>query len=724
MDLAPSKEECKQTFRKANKILNLWIEKKFPFTNKHLLQEKYQEFALILEKDKLTAAEFEGMGNEEDIAGAVNIHNHLENIRLEAKPRPERFKKKSDITSMSGEDYVSLRLSEIAENTKLSPEEKSAEQTALLNQVAQWCKPSGQGRLGVPKIDEVITGEDALIPYKMFYLYLYREDRHDRDIEVDSANIEFEQKMILKKIKHIIKNIGAQDLHELANLDKLFLKIISLLNYSQFESEQALDFKALESWAKIGLWLIERSHQSSKIGGWESKAIKSVTKYVEKVMTPLVAMVYSQLAYFLAMSDKPEKLFSESLLEIAHSLQEKFVVTTQTHQTIQLINTICLSTQAKIFLDNNQITQFSFTVNQALQQNYRYSTSLFKILYLAGKYFCKSAPDNAKYYFEHALTLLRNANMRQVSLEKNIHDDMQSFLYGYKKDKLIQLQSEIINIFPCCGVGISKERLNVFLYLDEVPYDEIKLPFSGAITELKKYNKTPHKNKTLTGFRFYTTSIDIKSVIAAIHKLLQQIERTLNLERERSAVRPGPLMLQAKPLLFQEIPKTKKILPLAEQQSARIKQKNKTRGIANAVKHENIKIQPPLAEPLKKTASDYGFTLGGDNLISPVYFSQAHKKRGNPQILVCWDDHKCLNLDGEVIRKFKGLFDYQGVVQARKINDPGFKILAGPNNQWIVRGKLEGVGDSTRVYFKPKETITTSEGDEITLYTLKKKINK
>lgn len=720
----PTKEDCKQTFRKANKILNLWIKQKLPFTNLHLLQEKYREYELIKLQNKLIAPDFGDLVTPEQQEFSVDLTNALSQIRLEAKPRPSRFIKKSDVTSMTGNEYVEMRLTEIEQNTRLSPEEKDIETENLVKQTEKWLSKGGrQGCLHASKVDAVITSGDAFIPYDMFKLYLYPEDKDDDEIEVDINNLKIEQKRVLKKIKNIINNLSTYDLRELSHLDKLFLKIISLLNYSQFELNHELDFEILENWAKIGLWLIERSCQTSNLKSWELKAIKPITKYIQKVITPLVALIYGQLAYFLSMSNKSEKMFSEKLLEITRSLQEKFVVTPQTHQTIKLINTICLCTQAKIFLDSNQITQFIATLNEALQLNYRYSTNLFKILYLAGKHFCEHSPDSTKVYFEHALTLLNDANARELSLEENFHQEIKSFLSDYKKNKLIEMQSEITKIFPFCGVGMSKERLNVFLYLDEVPYDAIKLPSNSAITELKKYKQKPHKNKILTGFRFYTDSLDIKAVVLAIHKLLQQIEKTLNLESARKAVQPGPLMLHAKPLIFQEIPKPVKIASLTEPQSARVKQKKKTRGTTTATKQENLKIQPPL-KTLKKFASDYGFKLGGDNLVSPVFFSQAHKNRGNPQIVVCWDDHKCLNLDNEVIRKFKALFDCEGVVQARKVNEPGFKIIAGPNNQWVVRGKLEGVGDSTRVYFKPKETIKTDDGDEITLYKLKKKINK
>lgn len=725
MDAPPlTKEDCKQTFRKANKILNLWIEQKLPFTNLHLLQEKYREYELIQVQNKIIASGYKDDATQEERDIIVNMTNSLNQIKLIAKPQPSRFIKKSHVPSMTGLEYVEQRLSKIQESTRLTPEEKAAEIDALGDQTAKWLRPRERQRnLHTPKVDAIITGGDALIPYDMFELYLYPEDQHDNEIKVDVHNLKIEQKMVLKKIKNIINNLNTYDLSELSRLDKLFLKILSLLNYSQFELNHELDFEILENWAKIGLWLIERSCQTSNLKSWELKAIKPITKYIQKVITPLVALIYGQLAYFLSMSNKPEKIFSEQLLEITRSLQEKFVVTPQTHQTIKLVNTICLCTQAKIFLDSNQIAQFIATLNEALQLNYRYSTNLFKILYLAGKHFCEHSPDSTKVYFEHALTLLNDANARELSLEENFHQEIKSFLSDYKKNKLIELQSEITKIFPFCGVGINKERLNVFLYLDEVPHDEIKLPLNSAITELKKYKQKPHKNKILTGFRFYTDSLDIKAVVLAIHKLLQQIEKTLNLESARKAVQPGPLMLHAKPLIFQEIPKPVKIASLTEPQPTRINQKKKTRGTTTATKQENLKIQLPL-KILKKTASEYGFISAGNNLIAPLFFSKAHKNRGNPQIVVCWDDGKCLNLDNEVVRKFKALFDCEGVVQARKVNEPGFKIIAGPNNQWVVRGKLEGVGDSTRVYFKPKETVKTDDGDEITLYKLKKKINK
>lgn len=728
MDMPITKEDCKQTFRRANKILNLWIEQKLPFTNRHLLQEKYQEYEVMRKKDERIAAEFQlekKDASPEQIEFAVDMQNALYQIRLEAKPQPERFKKKSTVTSMSGREYLELRLKDIRENTKLTPEEKLAETDALSDQIIKWITTSErQGGLHTPRVDKVITGGDAFMPYNMFNLYLYPDDKHDNDIEIDIHDLKLEQKKVLKQIKNIIKNLSSYDLKELSNLDKLFLKIISILNYSQFELNHELDFEVLENWAKIGLWLIDRSYQPSK-KNWEKTLLKPIKQYIQKGMTPLVALIYSQLAFFLCMSNKLEKIFSENLLEIAHSLQEKFVATPQTHQTIQLVNTICQCTQAKIFLDNHQVTLFTTTLTQILQSNHRYSTSLFRILYLAGKYFCESNPDNTRMYFEQALNLLNDANMREKSLEQNDDKEMQAFLAAHQTKKRIELQQEITKIFPFCGVGITSEKLNIFLYLDEVPKGEIALPFNSPITNLKKYDNAPHKDKILMGFRFYTASIEIQAVIRAIHKLVQQIEKTLNFEQAQLAKKVQQLTLQSKPLFCTNALEPSKVLACPQQQQPkRVAPKNKTR-VAHPSKGGTTQTTvSTIFSTIKKRASEYGFKMGADNLIAPIYFSKVHKERGNPQIVACWDDHKCLNLDSELVRKFKGLFDPAGVVQARKVNEPGFKIIAGPNNQWIVRGKLEGEGRSTRIYFKPIETIVTDGGEEITLYKLKKKINK
>lgn len=714
MDIGVSKEESKQTFRQANKILNLWIKKEMPFTYDHLLKKKWDEHLWDLEKKQQNLESYSHFKDPEEEKFFEKTVNQLGQLSFADKKSPKK--------SMNGAEYIFKCILSIEQNTKLTPEEKTNRYQALLKETQQWEKVfKNQVKSATCQIDKVIAGENSLIPYNMFSLYLYEDDKDDNDILIDLGNLELQQNVILKKIKNIIKNTAVDDLNELYKLDLLFLKIISLLNYSQFEPKQNLDFNSLEKWGKIGLWLIERSTQAPA-QRWDQVAIKTFIQHIKKSTMPLVALIYANIAYFLAMSDRPEKIFSQNLLEIAQSLKEKITITPQSKKTIQLIDTISLCTQAKNGLNNKNIESFLFCLDKALEIEYRYTSNVFNMLYFAGKLFSETEPDKTQHYFQKALTLIDSANEKEKSLEKTCLSEVEKFLSEYKQKKLIALQSEIIKEFPNkCGVAVSGTRLNIFLHLESVPRTQIILSQGEAITELKKYDKVAMKDKIVTGFRFYTASDNNLVVIEAIRKLIQKIEKELVFESVRVSMQPE----QKLPLLLEPVTSKPKLTPQFVPLPSRNEPKKKTRGHGRMAKNNiqpTIVSKPPLIT--KKPAEQYGFNLEGYSRVAPLFLSKESQAVNKPKIIVAWDDKKCTALDDETINKFKNLFHPNGVVQAREVNDSGFKVSIGPKKEWIVRGKLKGAGGSTRVYFKPIETKITAEGDEVTLCVLKKKMNK
>ncbi len=732
MDIGITKAECERILRKANKILNLWIEKELPFTREHLLEPKQQLqdafMTKLLEKcpdTPIFQQALEGLHVKKAI-------DQMENLSIQDRKRLEKNKiNYSGQEALQISEAIMKRYAACMASNELTHDEKMAELKIFTDQAAMLHYGARRAHeASFLQSDKKVAGEHELAPFKMFQLYLYPSFQYnqdgrtklefDVDITVDETNLKLEQKLILKEIKKIIKTLSVDELDALYILDILFLKIISILNYSQFETNQNIDFDTLESWGKIGLWLIERSTQVPS-QQWERKMIKPFVQHVQKITTPYVALIYANIAYFLAMSGAPEKIFSQNLLEIADFLKEKIVKTSQNCQTFQLIDTISLCAQAKNALDNKDIEGFTICLGKALEIDYRYTSSLFNMLYLAGKHFSEVEPDKTQQYFTKALTLISTANDREASLEKELMAEIEKYVSEYKAKKLIDLQAEIIKEFPNkCGVSISGPRLNIFLYLEKVPKNQITLSSDEAITDLKKYDKVAIKDKVVTGFRFYSCSENNQAVINAIRKLIQQIDKALDLECSRLAMQPQ----QKSPLLLEPVTSKPK---LTSQPAPPAKKgpKKKTQGAAGGAKNN---IQPTVASksPLivKKPAEQYGFNLEGYSRVAPLFLSKANQAMNKPKIIVAWDDKKSTALDDETISKFKKLFHPNGVVQAREVNDSGFKVSIGPKGDLIVRGKLKGAGGSTRVYFKPKERIMTEDGNEVTLCVLKKKMNK
>ncbi len=728
MQKGPDIEDVREILSRANKIINVWVKKELPYTNTNLLEEKYKDYAKEeKEKDEreLNLARFKE--DEKEKTFFENSANKLGQQAIQHK-----HQNNGPTNSMNGWEYVTKTMHAINTNPKLTDKEKLQQLTALQRHMDGLKKKlESKEKSIIPQVDKTVTNEFPLASYDMYQLYLYieQDEANDHnDLNMDNVNVCHEQSTILKKIKKLIKEISVENIDELFKIDILLLKIISILNYSQFEVQQNLNFSALEHWGKIGLWLIERCAQPIK--KWEKAAFNKFSQHVEKVTRPLTALIYANIAYHLANSNKPEKAFAENFLEIAKKLSEKFVHIPQTLDTVKLIDSLCKCTEAKLAWDKNQIALSVQFMDDAQKIGAGYTSSLFSMLYIVGKHYSELEPDLAMHYFEKAQALTKKASGREMSLEQARCNEMQHSILLFKKKILTELKIAINIAFPTARIKILPHTLNIFIPLPEVPCHDILLSSKSVIGSLIKRHNFAFKEENLTGFQFCTLSDNPTSIISAIHHLIKMATQKEVVSVKPQSVVPEYIMVNPlKPAFTQTPSEEKEGFNHATESllSSPLKIKKKTRGPSqnshsspNAVQKCSAVIQPK-----KRFAKDYGFTLCETNeRATPIYFSETHKKSGNTEIIVCGDAATCNGLDQITIKKFNSLFHPDGVVQAREVNDSGFKIIHEPNkDRWIIRAKLKGVGGSTRLYFAPKESIETENGVK-TLYRLKKKINK
>lgn len=514
------------------------------------------------------------------------------------------------------------------------------------------------------------------------------------------------QKNLLKIIKKMLMEIKHADEEDVAAF-LCFIRNLEFIVSILVDSEVLTDTRFVANWLKLGFAFLRAADNlmasETQLNATQRKMISDLKELISLSLFTCY-LVFARLEASKAKSEM-ELMYAESCLESACKFYEQ--IKEEELPNAEFYREQMNSLNAGLAFKSKDMDKFRYHIDKITLKD---SSSIItcEVLIMAGDYFREKDASKALYYYELALAVLEKYFTKQLL-------ELESFAYAneikratLQKCDDIKLQicndikKRIQTELPNIRVNTKKVKgaLVMFLPLEEIPRDARNIIKGISCLDINIFN-----DNKFVGLQMVTKNLDEEVIIKAVSRLKDKFSKSKQPE-----------------------PRLKVTVPPKEASSD--SKKSESKGIIESppepyvrptevIKEKTRKELPvptptvaPAITPRECHASDFGFKIEGNPLVTPVYCTKAAQTARCAKLFVRWVGIP--GVDALVESQFEGMLNPkpEGILTVGMYDQQGAKLWKDPDNlreAWnlcALRFKRKGASGFIRAQAIPECQIT------------------
>lgn len=514
------------------------------------------------------------------------------------------------------------------------------------------------------------------------------------------------QKKLLKVIKKMLMEIKYADEEEVAAF-LCFIRNLEFIVSILIIKNVLTDTRFVANWLKLGFAFLRATDnlmaRETQMNALERKMICNLRELISFSLFNCY-LVFARLEASKATSDM-ELMYAESCLESACKFYEQ--IKEEELPGAEFFREQMNSLHAGFAFKSKDIDKFKYHIDKiTLKDSCSFITC--EVLIMAGDYFKEKDVSKALNYYELALAVLdKYFDKNKLDIESFFHaNEFKKTTLQKRDDTKLQLCNEIKKRIqaelPNIRVSTKKVKsaLVLFMPLKEIPRDARSFIKGISCLDINIFD-----DNKFVGLQMVTKNLDEEAIIKAVSRLKDKFSKSKQPE-PKLKVTDAP----KEALSEYKKPEAKGIIESPPERYVR----------PTEVVKEKTRKEPPAATPTVAPAiaprechaSDFGFKIEGNPLVTPVYCTKAAQTARRAKLFVRWVGIP--GVDALVESQFEGMLNPtpEGILTVGMYDQQGAKLWKDPDNlreAWnlcALRFKRKGASGFIRAQAIPECQIT------------------